>query len=445
VEKFKDIITRLIRFISVDIWRIPLEELPKHKSFFYRQLRIIVLAFRGFSEDKVQVRASALTYYTLLSIVPVLALIFGIAKGFGLEARVTQELMNNFQGQKEVLNWAIDFANKMLEITKGGFIAGFGLLLLFWAVIKVLSNIESAFNNIWQVNKSRSFFRKFSDYIAILLIAPVLMFLSGSVTVFIMSRFGNANQGNLVMGYLGPLVISLIRFAPYFMMWLLFVMIYLIMPNTKVKFVAALLAGIVAGTLFQLVQWGYVHFQVGVSRYNAIYGSFAALPLFMIWLQVSWLIVLFGAELSFAYQNVRHYEFEADTENISISIYKKVLVLIATVIVKRFARGEKPMTSYEISDRMKLPIRLVRRALNELLDAGVLVETVTDNPREQGYLPAVDIHKINVQYVLDQWEKRGSHHIQIPDLQLVKDVVETVNKFENAARRSNGNKLLMDL
>ncbi len=444
MKKFKYLITRSIHFITVDIWRIPLEELPRHKSFLYRQLRVIMLLVRGLSEDKVQVRASALTYYTLLSIVPVLAMLFGIAKGFGLEARVTEELMKNFQGQQEVLNWAINFANRMLEITKGGFIAGFGLLLLFWAVIKVLSNVESALNNIWQIQKSRSFLRKFSDYMAILLLSPILMFISGSVTVFIMSRFGNTGEGNVIMEYLGPVVTGLIRVAPFFMMWIMFTMIYMIIPNTKVKFLAALLAGIVAGTLFQLVQWGYVHFQVGVSRYNAIYGSFAALPLFMIWLQVSWLIVLFGAELSFAYQNVRHYEFEADTQNIRLSLYKKVLILVSVMIIKRFAKGEKPLTSYEITDRLKLPIRLILRALNDLLEAGILVETVTDNHMEQGYLPAIDIHKITVHYVLSRWEKKGSHHIRIPDTHMVKEVVEIFDKMEDAAARSEGNKLLMD-
>ena len=381
----------------------------------------------------------------MLSIVPVLAMIFGIAKGFGIENRVTDALIKNFQGQKEVLNWLINFANRMLEITKGGFIAGFGLLLLFWAVIKVLSNIEGAFNKIWQVNESRAFFRKFSDYIAILITAPVLMFLSGSVTVFIMSRLALAERTHTIIGYIGPFVASLIRFSPYFMMWLLFMLVYLIMPNTKVKFGAALLAGIVAGTLFQLVQWAYVYFQVGVSRYNAIYGSFAALPLFMIWVQISWLIVLFGAELSFAYQNVKHYEFEADTENISLSIYKKVMVLIAAVIIKRFEKGEKPLKSTELSDQLRLPVRLVRRTVNDLLESGVLVETVTDNPKEKGYLPAVDIHKITVHYLLSKWEERGSHHILIPEIRFYPKVKKVLDEYQKAAEHSEGNKLLMKL
>ncbi len=443
--KFSKGFRELIHFITVDIWRVPLEELPKRKSLLYKQLRIMLLAYRGFKEDRVQLRASALTYYTMLSIVPVLALIFGIARGFGIETVIREELMKNFEGQREILTWLLDFANKMLEFTSGGWIAGIGLLILFWSVIQVLGNIEGAFNQIWQISKSRSYLRKLSDYFAILLFAPLLMILSGSATVVITARISEIANGNSILGYIGPALVILIRLAPYLMMWLLFTLLYLVMPNTKVKFGAALLAGIVAGTLFQVVQWGYVNFQVGVSRYNAIYGSFAALPLFMIWVHISWLIVLFGAELSFAYQNVRQYEFEADTETISLSLYKKVLLLVITLIVKRFATGEEPYTSEAICESLKLPVRLVRRVLNELLESGLLVETVTDDPRERGYLPATDIHKITVHYVLQRWQERGSHHIRLPDASEYHHVEEALAEMERAASERGGNRLLLDL
>ncbi len=440
-ERFRD----LVHFITVDIWRVPLEELPKRKSFLYKQLRILILAYRGFKEDRVQLRASALTYYTMLSIVPVLALIFGIARGFGIETLIQEELMKSFEGQREVLKWLLNFADKMLEMTSGGWIAGIGLLILFWSVIQVLGNIEGAFNQIWQIGKSRSYLRKLSDYFAILLFAPLLMILSGSFTVVITARLSEIAEGNSILGYIGPALITLMRLAPYVMMWLLFTLLYLVMPNTKVKFGAALLAGIVAGTLFQVIQWGYVTFQVGVSRYNAIYGSFAALPLFMIWVHLSWLIVLFGAELSFAYQNVRQYEFEADTETISLTLYRKVLLLVMTIIVKRFANGDPPMTYETLCEELKLPVRLVRRILNELLETGLLVETFTDDPRERGYLPAMDIHRITVYLVLSRWQDRGSHHIRIPDAEEYHAVERSLEEMEDAVRATAGNRLLLDL
>ena len=445
VNKFSDNIRRFVHFITIDIWRIPLEELPKRKSFLYRQLRMILLAYRGFKEDRIQLRASALTYYTMLSFVPVLALIFGIARGFGIESLIREELMKNFEGQREVLKWTLDFAQRMLEMTRGGWIAGIGLLILFWSVLQVLSNIENAFNQIWQISKSRSYMRKLSDYFAILLFAPVLMILSGSFTVVITARISQIAEGNSILGYIGPALIFLIRLAPYVMMWLLFMLLYMVMPNTKVKFGAALLAGIVAGTLYQFIQWGYVTFQVGVSRYNAIYGSFAALPLFMIWVHLSWLIVLFGAELSFAYQNVKQYEFEADTENISLTLYRKVLLLVMIRVVKTFGEGAPPLTSEKISGVLKLPVRLVRRVLNELLEAGLIIETVTNNPRERGYVPALDINKITVAFVLNRWQDRGSHHIRIPDAGEYRQVEKVLSQYDHAAEQSAGNQLLKEM
>ncbi len=445
MKKFRDNIKRFIHFITVDIWRVPLEELPKSKSILYRQLRIILLAYRGFKEDRVGLRASALTYYTMLSIVPVLALIFGIARGFGIETLIREQLMKNFEGQRDVMVWLLDFANRMLEITRGGWVAGIGLLILFWSVIQVLGNIERAFNQIWQVPKSRSYIRKLSDYIAILLFAPLLMILSGSFTVVITARINEIVQGNSILGYIGPALIFLIRLAPYVMMWLLFMLLYLVMPNTRVKFGSALLAGIVAGTLFQVVQWAYVTFQVGVSRYNAIYGSFAAIPLFMIWVHLSWLIVLFGAELSFAYQNVRQYEFEADAENISLTLYRRILLLVMARLVKNFEEGGKPLTSDRLSEELKLPIRLVRRILNELGEAGLILEAVTDDPRQRGYLPSLDIHRITVSYVLEQWKERGSHHLRLPDTDEYHHLEEILDKYDEAARTSGGNILLKDL
>ena len=445
MKKFSGNIRKLIHFITVDIWRIPLEELPKRKSFLLRQLRMILLAYRGFKEDRIQLRASALTYYTMLSFVPVLALIFGIARGFGIESLIQDELMKNFEGQREVLKWTLDFAQRMLEMTRGGWIAGIGLLILFWSVLQVLGNIENAFNQIWQISKSRSYVRKLSDYFAILLFAPILMILSGSFTVVISARISQIAGGNSILGYIGPALIFLIRLAPYVMMWLLFMLLYMVMPNTKVKFGAALLAGIVAGTLYQFVQWGYVTFQVGVSRYNAIYGSFAALPLFMIWVHLSWLIVLFGAELSFAYQNVKQYEFEADTENISLRLYRRILLLVMVRVVKSFEKGLPPLTSDVLSDSLKLPVRLVRRVLNELLEAGLVVETVTSDPRERGYVPATDINRITVSYVLDRWQERGSHHIRIPDAEEYVHVEKVLSQYDLAAERSAGNRLLKEL
>ena len=303
-----DLISNFLSFIRGDIWRMRLDDLPFGKSFLIRQLRIIILAIRGYDEDRCLLRASSLTFYTLLSIVPVAAMFFGVAKGFGFERRLQEELFNRFPGQEEVLNQVISFSNSLLEQTRGGLIAGIGMLVLFWSVLKVLGHIEMALNDIWGLKESRSWGRKFSDYLSSMLIRPNLVLMSGSATVFITTQVTQITQKVELLGVISPLISFLLKFSPYVLIWALFTILYIIMPNTKVNFKAGLLGGVVAGTFYQIAQGAYISFQIGAAKYNAIYGSFAALPLFLMWLQISWWIVLFGAELSFANQNVDTYE-----------------------------------------------------------------------------------------------------------------------------------------
>ena len=174
IPDIKDWITRAIEFIATDIWRVRLEDLPFGKSFLIKQLRVIIITLRRFDEDKCFLRASSLTFYTLLSIVPVAAMLFGVAKGFGFEKLLRKELFERFPGdaQQEVMTKVIEFAESMLEATKGGLIAGIGLIVLFWSVIKVLSNIEASLNDIWEIKENRNWGRKFSDYLAVMIIKP---------------------------------------------------------------------------------------------------------------------------------------------------------------------------------------------------------------------------------------------------------------------------------
>jgi len=302
-------LAKIKHFLTTDIWRLRLKNYPHPKSFLITQLRIIVLAVRGFIEDKCKFRASALTLFSLLSIVPIIAVMFAISKGFGLEKRIESVLLQRMQAQEQVAQKIIEFANSLLENTSGGLIAGIGVAFLFWAVIKVLSNIEHAFNDIWGVKNPRTLARKFSDYLSMILLCPFLLIIASSVTVAINTRTQAILQQFPAFSYVGPLVLLLLKLLPFLTIWALFAFIFIFIPNTKVKFTSAFLAGIVAGTIFQIAQWLYISFQIGAAKYSAIYGSFAALPLFVIWVQISWLIVLFGAELAFAHQNVDTYEF----------------------------------------------------------------------------------------------------------------------------------------
>ena len=442
---FEDWIVKAFNFIKTDIWRIRLEHLPFGKSFLIRQLRIVILAFRGFDEDKLMMRASALTFYTLLSIVPVMAMLFGVAKGFGFERILQRELLEKFPGQEAVLRQILDFARSLLEVTKGGVIAGIGMILLFWAVIRVLGHIEGSLNSIWEIKESRSWGRKFADYLTIMLISPLLVLMSSSVTVFITTQVTQITQKVTLLGFISPLIYFSLKLIPYVLIWVLFSIIYILMPNTKVSFRAGILAGIVAGTLYQIAQLFYIGFQVGVARYNAIYGSFAALPLFLIWVQISWLIVLFGAEISFANQHVDTYEFEHDCLNISPG-YKRLLTLgVVHLLTKDFAAGKKPLTDSRISQDLAIPIRLIHQILYELVSSGLVSETKTVEDQEFGYQPAMDINLLTINFVLKALDANGTNYIPVARTNEFKEISESLEKFKEAMEVSPANRLLKDI
>lgn len=441
----KATIKKALRFIKNDIWKVSPDEMPPLQSFLVKQLRIFILAVRGFNEDKVQLRASALTFYTLLSLVPVVAMAFGIAKGFGLEQYLESELAKAFTGREEVLTWVLSFSQSLLEATRGGLMAGIGLVILFYTVMKVLGHIEHSFNDIWQINQPRSFTRKFADYFSMMLIAPVFMVLSNGFSVFLTTQIREITENIALLGYLSPVMMFSVKLVPYILLWMLFTILYMVMPNTKVNFRSALMAGVIAGTVFQLVQWGYIHFQVGVSRYNAIYGSFAALPLLLMWMQVSWLVVLFGAEISFANQNVEQYEYESESLNMSIYNRKLVTLYIAHLLIKNFEAGIPPYTARQISNELKIPIRLVREILYELVDISIVSATKTRSAKETAYQPAIDIHKISIKYLVDKLEHRGMDVLIARHGDEIEKLTRIIESFNVAVEKSTENKLIKDV
>jgi len=445
MKKLSQLIKNLVQFLTVGIWKMPLYEVSVVKLFLIKQLRIIMLALRGFSEDKVSLRASALTFYSLLSVVPTLAMIFGIAKGFGFQKKLEEELVKGFQGQKEALDWIVNMARNYLENVKGGVIAGIGLIVLFWTVMGLLSNIERSFNGIWQVKKSRPFVRKFTDYLSIMLIAPIFIFVASSANIFITSQINNITTEVALLGQIKPVINFFLHFLPYFLIWFLLTIVYMVMPNTKVNFISALVGGIIAGTLVQLSQWGYVYFQIGVSKYNAIYGSFAALPLFLIWLQISWLIVLLGAEISFAKQNVARYEYEYDSLNISYRLKRILTLLVANFVIKLFEKGDNPLTSFQLARELKIPVGIVRNITFELTEAGIFSETVTQNPKDKAYQPGRDIHTITVHSVMKNLENKGIKKMTSAAGKEYIKIAGVVEEFENLIEKSPSNVLLKDI
>ena len=369
-----------------------------------RCLNILIESLPSFGASEGQLRASALTYYTLFAIVPIFALIFGVAKGFGLDQWLKNDLTDKLQAHGEILNWIYNFADTTLREAKGGLVAGIGALILCWSVVKMIGNIESAFNRVWNVKKSRTIFRKFTDYLSFLIIAPVLLLAASSATVIVSRILREMTEKSSLLSYSRPLVEFSIQCVPYLLVWMLFTFIYAFLPNTRVKFSAALFGGIIAGSIYQIVQSGYIFVQMALSRYNVIYGSFSALPLFLIWMQLNWLIMLFGVTLSYLYQNF-DYESKCRKDCERTEAEKRLLALaITAVITGEFADGKPAPSGEEISGKLHISRTLTSELLNRLEVQNVISNVSSGEYDNSRYVPVLPIAKMTVVTVLERYD-----------------------------------------
>jgi len=427
-----------VEFVSEKLWKIRLNKVDKRQGIFIKQLRVFSLAIKEFRDDNCLVTATALTFYTLFSIVPILALVFAISKGFGYEKDLQDQILKNYSQYADILNNAFVYANSMLSSAKGGVIAGFGIALLLWSVMQLLINIEDSFNTIWEIKRGRSWVRKITDYLTIMLVGPLLLIVSGSLTVAIETEVGNLH----LLGFVGTL---LLKGLAYLLVAGTFTFLYVALPNTKVKLKPAFAAALVATFLFEFLGWGYIRFQIGANRLNAIYGGFAALPLFLIWVQYSWYIVLFGAELAYANQNVDRYELKEDIQNLS-NRYKKVIALmIGNLVAKRFYNHEAALTAVEISEKLDLPSHLTRNLLNDFVTAGLFLEVIPENDKEIVYQPGVTESKFTVQYFINTLDSNGINSLPISDTSELIHINKLMGEMDKAMDTPLGNMNIKDI
>jgi membrane protein len=430
-----------VDFVSNKLWKVRINKIQdKRQGFLIKQVRIISLALKKFNADDCLTTATALTFYTIFSIVPILALLFAIAKGFGYEEKLPElqaDLLVRYPEYSGVLGSSFTYANSLLSTTEGGIIAGVGIVLLLWSVMKLLISIEEIFNRTWGVKTGRSWVRKVTDYLTIMMIGPILLIVSGGITVAVQNRIGNMN-----MSFVGTFFIKLLAYA---LVAGFFIFLFVVLPNTKVRFKSALSAAVLSTILFELLGWGYIKFQIGANRMNAIYGGFAALPLFLIWLQYSWYIVLLGANLAYASQHVDHYELEEEIKNLSAR-YKKVLsLMIANLVAKRFYNGEKSLTALQISAALDLPSRLTDTLINEFVDTGVFVEVRTEDEKEVVYQPGITESKFTVQYLIDSMERKGVNSLPINDTAELIHINKLMQEMDKAMDTDLGHLYIKDL
>lgn len=412
-------------FLSKDVWSHELGALPTFRKLFYKVARVLYLAVRGFDEDRCLLRAGALTFMTGLSIVPLLAFAFSVAKGLGAYQQLL-DVINPFldevlgsaaaagtsQSQVEV-RAAVD---QVLEYVKGTELASlgtFGLGILVYTVIKLLGAIEASLNDIWGVKKSRTLVRKVADYLSIIVIVPVLLATATAVTTainssdvmqFLQDKLGGGSSeavGLVPEATARETMARLIRSATLFVTWIGFTFVYLFLPNTRVKIRSAILGGIVGGTMWQLAQVLHVRFQVGVANYNAIYSTFAALPIFMFWLYLSWITVLLGAEFANAHQSEPAYRQIARARSHDHPFLEVLALRVMARIAVVFLRGEPPLYASRLVHELSVPDRSLEDVLERLERAGLVTQAEDEARRDAHVLPSRDLARIRVQDVLD--------------------------------------------
>jgi len=444
-------IEKILKFFLFDIWRMELDELSAGRKFLIRYTRMFTTAIRGFIGDNCSLRASALTFYSVLSVVPVAAVAFAIAKGFGFEADLKTQLLERFSENQDALERVFEFSDKMLQNTQGGVIAGVGIFFLLYAVIKLFGNIEKSFNYIWGEKRHRTFFRKITDYLLLVILGPVMVLVAGSATVYISSHLDSVmgtGMNYIPAGgevFLSAVKMVIIKLVPYCLSWMLFTFIYIFIPNVKVKFRSALFGGIIAGSAYQFLQVWFIFMQVSLSKSNAIYGSFAALPLFLIWLQLSWLIVLLGAELSFSYQCTETYHFEPHALRINNSLRKVLSLYIVQMVIKSFVAEQPSLAVEAITLKSGIPIRLVRDIIDHLTQVNILAPTLDEHEQLIGYKPSIPIDKLTVQFVLDRLDSFGLDDLPSLRSEAIADIQQNFNEMMLASRNAPQNILLKDI
>ncbi len=425
--------------VKENLLHADLANFPRAKRAFYRHLRILYGAVRGYLDNWCPLHASALTYTTLLSLVPLLALMFAVLKGFGVQNRLEPILLEKLSaGSEEIVNQIILYIDK----TDVKALGAVGLATLLLTAISLIGNIELALNRIWGVQRPRSFGRKFADYLSVLLTCPILFVAALGITSSIQNV--SVVQSILDLPGMSYLVLFLAFLSPYVLMWIALTFIYNYLPNTKVRFASALYGGVIAGTLWQLAQWGYVHFQVGVARYNAIYGAFAQLPIFLVWLYTGWNIVLFGAVLSFAHQNVRARVKDVALAEATYSFREALGLKLLWLVGQNFDAGAGPASAEALADKLDVPVKLVVEILEQHVRAGFLVAALTD-PQEPAYALGRPPEKIRLDEVIEAMRHYGGKELKMRRIEGEEEFNKALDEAAAACRKTLAHATLRDL
>lgn len=403
----------MLKFLTREMWHIEKGEVKGIKRFYVNTLKSLYMAIQGFVENDLSSRASALTYSTVLAIVPLLAVLVSVAKGFGVSDTLQTFLIDYFPSHTEELLRAFDFVDNYLQQVKGGLFLGIGLIFLLYTVFSLLSTIENAFNSVWETTQGRSIKSKLTTYFAMLFLLPIFITVSSGITLTL-STIQNSFMKDYML--IGRMTSFLLHLAPFVLVVFSFVVIFMVLPNVKVHFGPALISGFLAGVAYQVFQMLYISGMLWISKYNAIYGSFAAFPLLLLWMQLTWLITLFCAKLCYSIQNVNKFMYEREVKSVSRRYTDFVTILIMSLIVQRFVNplNQEPYTVDDLSQECRIPVKLTTVILRRLLELRLIVEVkIEGDSRTGNFYPAVDPETLTVGSLLQRLDCMGSENFKV--------------------------------
>lgn len=475
-------VQRLRDFLLRDLWHLELASPSRAKAALLQTVRVFVLAGRNFVHDRCPMRSTSLAFVTLLSLVPLLAFAFSVLKGFDVGEKVKPWLIRQVvgsqeepeaepaaaaperaptaepapdaapaqedpgvaaessaaQGQKQLVEGILT----AIDRTDVRALGTIGLLFLLWTTIKLLSTIEVSFNHIWNVTRSRTFLRKTTDYVSVLVIAPILLVVAMSLTTAFQSNALVARMRESAV--VGPVAALLLSWLRYVGTWIAFTFLYLFMPNTRVRWPAGILGGIVGGTIWQVAFWAYTHFQIGVAKYGAIYTTFAAIPIFMVWLYFSWTIVLFGAEVAHAFESVGRYWEERRAAGASFAVLEALGLRAMIAMSAAFYDDGRGLTVEELAERCKAPGRLVSQVLQMLAKWRIAVEIVRDDG-VSAYHPGRALEKITPADVLSALRHAGQPMPMISDDEEAAAAHDLLERYEDLCVADLGTTTFRDI
>lgn len=398
-------IQRIREFIQYDLWRQ--SDIAIHdykKRLLYRTLQTIILVARGFKDKALNVRANSLSFSLLFAFVPLIAGVFAIARGFGFEELLRERLSSSFLAEANIVPVIIEWVDRYLETARDGLFLGIGLIVLIWAVYAFFNMLEHSFNNIWNVKQTRSFGRRLTNYMVVLLLVPIMIILTSGISIFLNSTQSLAP----VLQAIEPIRRVLLRTVPFIVASGVFTWIFFAIPNTKVRFLSAVIPGVIMGVLFQVVQIFSVYLVILFTRMSLVYGAFSAIPLILIWLHITCWLLLVGAELAFAIQNNDMFAYEKDLENMSRRYKDYVMLYLLSVIIRRFEQGKVPQTAQEMAAKNQLPIRLVQQLLSRLEETNIVRRVYVEQAEDETFVPALDTRQITVEMVIGRISAQGT-------------------------------------